>query len=65
MSTTVRNDANLIVSKQFADVFQAYLECSDEVQAVIRDMVKVANSSDVTEDEREAAFLTIADALFP
>jgi lambda repressor-like predicted transcriptional regulator len=60
-----KNDGNLIASRMFAQVFEAYLECSDEVQAAIRDMVRVANAPDATNDEREAAIVTIAEALFP
>lgn len=58
-------DGKLIASKVFADVFQAYLECSTEIQAVIRDMVQVVNAHDAIEDERDAALATIAEALFP
>ena len=60
-----KRDANLVASRMFADIFQAYLECSDRVQAAIRDMVQVANAPDATGAEREAALLTIAEALFP
>ena len=31
-----KNDGNLILSQLFAQVFQAYLECGDEIQAVVR-----------------------------
>jgi len=58
-------DANLIVTKQFAEVFHAYLECSDEIQAAIRAMVQVMKAPDVTEDEYHGALLTIAEVLFP
>lgn len=53
-----------LMSKLFADVFQAFLECSDEVQAVVRDMVAIYNSPDATFEERESAAETIAEALF-
>jgi predicted XRE-type DNA-binding protein len=62
---TMKNDPGLVASKMFADVFQAYLECSDEVQAAIRDMVKIVNAPDATPEEQEAALGTIAEALFP
>lgn len=58
-------DGRLIASKVFADVFQAYLECSNEIQAVIRDMVQVVNADNFTEEERDAALAKIAEALFP
>jgi predicted XRE-type DNA-binding protein len=59
------NDGSLIASRLFADVFQAFLECSDEIQGAIRDMVKIVHSDDATTDEREGALATIAEALFP
>jgi hypothetical protein len=49
----------------FAFMFQAYLECSDEIQAAIRDMVAIVNDPAATEDERDAAIATITEALFP
>lgn len=65
--TTVRKgvSSDRLASEWFAQVFQAYAECSDEVQAAIRDMVKVINAEDATDDEREAALSTIQEALFP
>lgn len=53
------------LSKQFADVFQSYLECSDEVQAAIIEMVKIVKAPDATDEERESALETMAEALFP
>jgi lambda repressor-like predicted transcriptional regulator len=53
------------ISALFAKCFRAYLECSDEAQAVIRDMVAVLNSADADEEEREMALNTLAEALFP
>lgn len=58
-------DGNLMTSQVFAQMFHAYLECNDEVQSAIRDMVEIVNAPDATEDEKEAATLTIAEALFP
>ena len=64
--TKVRtHDGNLIASRAFADAFQAYLECGDEIQAAIREMVKIVHSADATTEEREAALATVAEALFP
>lgn len=54
-----------IISQQFAQTFAAFIECSDAVQAVVRDMAKVYTSKDATEEEREAALSTIEEALFP
>lgn len=49
----------------FAKCLHAYLECSTEVQAVIRDMVNIVISPESDEDEREMALFTMASALFP
>jgi DNA-binding XRE family transcriptional regulator len=57
--------AERVTSEMFARVFQAYLECSDEVQSAIRQMVIIVNDEDATQDEREAAVVTISEALFP
>ena len=58
-------DGNMMASQMFANVFRTYLECSDEVQAAIRDMVEIVNDPEATNDEENAAILTIAEALFP
>lgn len=58
-------NTNRLTSEMFARVFQAFKECSDEIQLAIADMVEVFNSDDATEDEREAAISTITEALFP
>jgi lambda repressor-like predicted transcriptional regulator len=60
-----RADSRLVATRAFAEVFRAYLECSDEVQEAIREMVEILNDSGATFDEREAALLTISEALFP
>jgi lambda repressor-like predicted transcriptional regulator len=54
-----------MASQLFAQVFQAYLECSEEAQAAIRDMVEIVNDPEATEDDRAMACSTIAEALFP
>lgn len=58
-------DAELIASEAFARVFRAYIECSEAAQEAIRDMVEIVNDPEATADERDAALLTIAEALFP
>jgi predicted XRE-type DNA-binding protein len=60
-----RGKPELIASQQFAQVFQAYLECSDAVQSSIRELVEIVNDSDATREEVDAALSTIAEALFP
>lgn len=47
--------------REFACVLQIYLECSEAVQAVIRDMVDIVHNG--TAQEAVAALLTIAEAL--
>jgi lambda repressor-like predicted transcriptional regulator len=49
----------------FAQVFQAYMECTDEIQEVIRDMAVIVNDPEATENERSMACSTIAEALYP
>ncbi len=58
-------DSAQLLSKMFADVFQSFMECSDEVQAAVRERVRIVNAPDATEEEREGALETIAEALFP
>jgi lambda repressor-like predicted transcriptional regulator len=60
-----RVSAEIVTSRMFAEVFQAYTECSNEVQEVIREMISVVNDSEAAENEREMACSTIAEALFP
>lgn len=52
-------------SIQFAKIFQAYVEASDEVQEVIREMTAICNDPEATESELEAAIDTLIEALFP
>jgi len=50
----------------FARLFyRAYLEASDDVQAVIADMVEIVNDPESDSDEVEAAVDTLVEALFP
>lgn len=55
----------LVASQQFAQVFQAYLECSDSVQAAVREMTEIVVDENASRDEVDAALSTIAEALFP
>ena len=54
-----------LVSETFASVFRAYIESSDEVQGVIQDMCQIVNDPRTDLDDREAAFSTLIEALFP
>ncbi len=53
------------LSSIFAKCFRAYLECDEQVQGVIREMIQIMNSPDSDEQEREMALGTLAEALFP
>lgn len=59
------NKAERILSESFAQVFRAYIEASDEVQAVICDMCELINCAETDPDDREAAVATLTEALFP
>lgn len=44
---------------------RAYMECSDQIQASIREMMEIINSPDSDDDERAMAEETIAEAILP
>jgi lambda repressor-like predicted transcriptional regulator len=48
-----------------AKFLRAYLECSDEIQAGIRELLDILNDPETDEDDRDATLFTLADALFP
>jgi lambda repressor-like predicted transcriptional regulator len=50
---------------RFAPLFQAFLECSDELQAHARKLVATLVSPHTDEDDRALAAMTLADVLFP
>lgn len=50
---------------QAAKVLRAFLECSDEIQAGIRDMLEIVNDPNTDESDRNMTLTTLADALFP
>jgi lambda repressor-like predicted transcriptional regulator len=50
---------------QAATFLRAYLECSDEIQAGIRNMLDIVNDPNTDEDDRNMTLITLADALFP
>ena len=59
----------LEMKQQFAPIaaqwLRAYVECSDEVQSVIDDMVEIIADADADDDDREMAVATLIEALFP
>ena len=57
--------AQRIASRAFSEIFRAYVEASDEVQAVIQDMCLIINDRTADPDDCEAALATLSEALFP
>lgn len=55
--------AVLSISAEQRDFIHKYMECSDEVQSVVRSMFAVIEHEHTTDDDRHRAFATIADAL--
>ena len=46
------------------EFLRAYLECSDEAQQAVREMLQVLEEPSTSEEQRQMAISTIADALF-
>ncbi len=65
MTTTLDRDLQKLQALQAAKLLQAYLECSDEIQAAIREMLEILNDPETDDDDRESTLFTLADALFP
>ncbi|MCH9029538.1 MAG: hypothetical protein IH819_07985, partial [Bacteroidetes bacterium] len=51
-------DGNLMSSQVFAQVMHAFLECSDEIQSAIVEMVQIVNDPNAMADEKHAALST-------
>lgn len=43
----------------------AFIECSDEIQEGVKEMLRITFDPDSTDQERNMALVTVADALFP
>lgn len=56
--------AVLSIPQEQQDFIRRYLECSDSVQSVVRSMFAVLEHDQTTEEDRQRAISTIADALF-
>ena len=50
---------------QAAKFLHAYLECSDEIQAGIRNLLEILDNPETDDDDRDMTLITLADALFP
>ena len=44
---------------------KAFIECSDEIRAIIVDMLDIVHDPTSTKDEIDAALDTIVEAMFP
>lgn len=71
MSTTELNEfpsdafrALLAISPEQRKFITRFMECSDEVQSVVRSMFAVLEYEHSTDEDKQRAFSTIADALF-
>lgn len=56
--------AVLEIQPEQREYIRRYLECSNEVQSVVRSMFAVLEHDQTTEEDRQRAISTIADALF-
>lgn len=71
MSTIEQNDfpsdafrALLAIRPEQRELIKRFMECSDEVQSVIHSMFAVLEYEHSTDEDKQRAFSTIADALF-
>jgi plasmid maintenance system antidote protein VapI len=62
---TLEQEINTLQLLQGTKFLRAYLECSDEVQTGIRELLNVLNDPETDDDDRESTLMTLADALFP
>lgn len=67
ISATNHLDTNHLTEDicRFAPVFQAYLECSDDLQEHARKLFAQLSNPETDEDDRALAAMTLADVLFP
>ncbi|MCA9035680.1 MAG: helix-turn-helix transcriptional regulator [Planctomycetaceae bacterium] len=56
--------ALLNIQPEQQELIRRYLECSDQVQSVVRSMFAVLEHDQTTDEDRQRAITTIADALF-
>lgn len=62
---TLTPEIERLILLQAATFLRAYVECSDEIQAGIRDMLDIVIDPKTDEDDRNMTLITLADALFP
>lgn len=51
--------------KLYVAIRNAFDQCDPEIQEVVNNMIRIWNSDESTEDEKQRALHTITDALFP
>ena len=56
--------ALLAISPEQREFIKRFMECSDEVQSVVRSMFAVLEYEHSTDEDKQRAFSTIADAFF-
>ncbi len=64
-TATATRNAERSYSEAFVGFFRAYIEASDEAQEVIREMCCVITDPTTDDNEVEAAYATLMEALFP
>ncbi len=62
---TLTPEIEKLMLMQATKFLRAYIECSDEIQAGVRQMVNILSDPGTDEDDLEMTLLTLADALFP
>ena len=63
--TTLDIDIKKLELLQGAKFLHAYMECSDAIQASVRELLEVVIDPETDEDDREMTLFTLADCLFP
>jgi len=61
----IDRDAEKMEALLGAKFLRAFMECSDSIQEIVTDMLRVINDPDSDVDDRDMALFTLADALFP
>lgn len=63
--TLAEVDKSARTARDIAHLLHAFVECDNDVQSMIHEMLKITYALDTTDQEKEAAELTIFEALFP
>jgi DNA-binding XRE family transcriptional regulator len=57
-------EEHLVASRAFAETFPRFLQCSQTIQSVVRDLVQQVNDPGIPEEERPQLLLALAATLF-